>query len=317
MNLTTWTLPYVYCCAVLSRILARCVTVAAHFTFLCRGAEVARARAAQLRLQRGIWTSTNFGDVRRALAGESWWTLSFSDFRSRCMFRSYDAIKWFSKQGVNLIYCSLRETSFAWSWQTRVARLWDATLSLRSLWTGLRVPHCFSGIFNSNLYTSQNSVMCNRSPHVQRLGECELLAGPSVLSAWKLWDNTQYLTKILSVRMVNCVLRTARRCNPTTSTSRLHSVIWGSSVIVAIDYEVFCRDALGVCGTVLSTALCLSVVNTNWYKFVVGANAGYRSYTICIQWVGSPRRCCTRALARASTPHSCWASLDREIREPI
>jgi hypothetical protein len=35
-----------------------------------RGAEVARARAAQLRLQRGIWTSSNFGDLRRALAGE-------------------------------------------------------------------------------------------------------------------------------------------------------------------------------------------------------------------------------------------------------
>jgi len=33
-----------------------------------RGAEVARARAAQLRLQRGIWTSSNFGDLRRALA---------------------------------------------------------------------------------------------------------------------------------------------------------------------------------------------------------------------------------------------------------
>ncbi|KAG0607038.1 hypothetical protein M758_9G188100 [Ceratodon purpureus] len=32
------------------------------------GAELARARSAQLRLQRGIWTSTNFGDLRRALA---------------------------------------------------------------------------------------------------------------------------------------------------------------------------------------------------------------------------------------------------------
>lgn len=37
---------------------------------LCSGAELARARSAQLRLQRGIWTSTNFGDLRRALAGE-------------------------------------------------------------------------------------------------------------------------------------------------------------------------------------------------------------------------------------------------------
>ncbi|CAM6084071.1 unnamed protein product [Calypogeia fissa] len=33
-----------------------------------RGSEVARARAAQYRLQRGIWTSTTFGDLRRALA---------------------------------------------------------------------------------------------------------------------------------------------------------------------------------------------------------------------------------------------------------
>ena len=40
---------------------------------LCRGAEEARARAARLRLQRGIWTSTNFGDLRRALAGELSW----------------------------------------------------------------------------------------------------------------------------------------------------------------------------------------------------------------------------------------------------
>ncbi len=40
------------------------------FLYMYRGAEVARARAAQLRLQRGIWTSSNFGDLRRALAGE-------------------------------------------------------------------------------------------------------------------------------------------------------------------------------------------------------------------------------------------------------
>lgn len=32
------------------------------------GAELAAARAAQYRLQRGIWTSTGFGDIRRALA---------------------------------------------------------------------------------------------------------------------------------------------------------------------------------------------------------------------------------------------------------
>lgn len=31
--------------------------------------EIASAKAAQHRLQRGVWTSVRFGDMRRALAG--------------------------------------------------------------------------------------------------------------------------------------------------------------------------------------------------------------------------------------------------------
>lgn len=39
-----------------------------HFAF-CSGFRLASAKAAQHRLERGIWTSVRFGDMRRALAG--------------------------------------------------------------------------------------------------------------------------------------------------------------------------------------------------------------------------------------------------------
>lgn len=39
-----------------------------YFIF-CSGFQLASAKAAQYRLERGVWTSVRFGDMRRAIAG--------------------------------------------------------------------------------------------------------------------------------------------------------------------------------------------------------------------------------------------------------
>lgn len=44
------------------------VLLVKHFAF-CSGFQIASAKAAQHRLERGVWTSVRFGDMRRALAG--------------------------------------------------------------------------------------------------------------------------------------------------------------------------------------------------------------------------------------------------------
>lgn len=44
------------------------------FTFIsCSGYRLASAKAAQHRLDRGVWTSVHFGDMRRALSGMIRW----------------------------------------------------------------------------------------------------------------------------------------------------------------------------------------------------------------------------------------------------
>jgi len=35
----------------------------------CSGSQIASAKAAQHRLDRGVWTSVRFGDMRRSLSG--------------------------------------------------------------------------------------------------------------------------------------------------------------------------------------------------------------------------------------------------------
>ncbi|BBN04051.1 hypothetical protein MPTK1_3g01470 [Marchantia polymorpha subsp. ruderalis] len=65
-----------------------------------RGSDVARARAAQYRLQRGIWTSTAFGDLRCALAASERLVILGVDRMER---RDY---------GVLLFHCGLYEQAF-------------------------------------------------------------------------------------------------------------------------------------------------------------------------------------------------------------
>ncbi|KAG6541192.1 hypothetical protein Mapa_017426 [Marchantia paleacea] len=65
-----------------------------------RGSDVARARAAQYRLQRGIWTSTAFGDLRCALAASERLVILGIDRMER---RDY---------GVLLFHCGLYEQAF-------------------------------------------------------------------------------------------------------------------------------------------------------------------------------------------------------------
>lgn len=66
------------------------------------GSQVASARAAKHRLQRGIWTSTSFGDMRRALAATERLVLLGAD---RKELRDY---------GILLYHCGLYEPSLAY-----------------------------------------------------------------------------------------------------------------------------------------------------------------------------------------------------------
>lgn len=66
------------------------------------GAEIASARAAKHRLQRGIWTSTSFGDMRRALAASERLVVLGIDKKE---LRDY---------GILLYHCGLYEPSFTY-----------------------------------------------------------------------------------------------------------------------------------------------------------------------------------------------------------
>ena len=119
---------------------------------LCRGAEEARARAARLRLQRGIWTSTNFGDLRRALAGElSWFRYLILRFLLQWLFQIVEVdILWCFHLLIlilPLLHYSLRETRVTWCGQPGAKGLWHASVPFRALCTLIWVfkfLFCFS-----------------------------------------------------------------------------------------------------------------------------------------------------------------------------